>query len=186
MRCVVLEIPIVFPPSYGPSYRKLNFWSAWHESRTIVSRDPHNEWRRDLHHYVGRVSDRYSDATNNRTLMREEISRADNWLYYGNEGWAHWIWQPKNGVRASIPAFAKAIQSESPKHSIIGYESCIFGRRFLFLLWNILRQDFCTIGKLQDPAAARLTFVVVAALGVEGCRCMLSGSLPQWSDSKFS
>ena len=35
---------------------------------------------------VHRVSDRYSDTTNNRTLMREEISCAENWLYYGNEG----------------------------------------------------------------------------------------------------
>ena len=45
---------------------------------------------------------------------------------------------------------------------------------------KILQQEFCTIGKLQDPAAARLIFVVVAALGVEGCIAeMLSGSLPQ-------
>ena len=38
--------------------------------------------------------------------------------------------------------------------------------RFLFLHWSILRQDFYTIG----PAAAHLIFIVVAALGAEGCR----------------
>ena len=27
----------------------------------------------------------------------------------------------------------------------------------------------CTVGKLQDPAAASLIFVSVAALGAEGC-----------------
>ena len=29
MCCVVLEIQLFFSPSYGPSYRKLNFWSTW-------------------------------------------------------------------------------------------------------------------------------------------------------------
>ena len=33
-----------------------------------------------------------------------------------------------------------------------------------------LAARFCTIGKLQDPAAACLIFVVVAASGAEGCR----------------
>ena len=33
--------------------------------------------------------------------------------------------------------------------------------------------------KLQDPAAARLMFVVVAALVLKGVAVMLSGSLPQ-------
>ena len=134
---------------------------------------------------VTRVSDRYSDTTNNQTLIRGEISRADNRLYYGNEDWAYWIWQLQNGVRASIPASARTVQRESPKHSIVGYESGIFRRRFLFLHWSILRHDFCTVRKLQDPAAACLIFVVVAASSAEGCRWMLSGSLPQWSDSKF-
>ena len=63
------------------------------------------------------------------------------------------------------------------------YESCIFGRRFL---WSILRQDFCTIRKLQDLAAARLIFVVVAALDTEGCCCNVEWLLPQWLDSKCS
>ena len=35
---------------------------------------------------ICRVSDRYSDTTNNWTLVRGEISHADNRLYYGNEG----------------------------------------------------------------------------------------------------
>ena len=64
------------------------------------------------------------------------------------------------------------------KQSIVGYESCIFGRRLL-LRSSILRQDFRTIGKLQEPAAARVIFVVVATSGAEGCRRMLSGSLHQ-------
>ena len=58
---------------------------------------------------TSRVSDRYSDTTNNRTLIRGEISHADNRLHYGIEGWAYWIWQLKNGVRASIPASARTI-----------------------------------------------------------------------------
>ena len=33
-----------------------------------------------------RVIDRYLDTTNNRTLIRREISRTNNQLYYGNEG----------------------------------------------------------------------------------------------------
>ena len=37
-------------------------------------------FRHCLYIYIYRVSDRYSDTTNNRTPMREEISRADNWL----------------------------------------------------------------------------------------------------------
>ena len=35
---------------------------------------------------------------------------------------------------------------------------------FLKQLW----QDFRTVGKMQDPAAARLVFVTVVALGAEG------------------
>ena len=36
---------------------------------------------------------------------------------------------------------------------------------------------------MQDPAAAQLTFVTVAALGLRGVAENLSGPLPQWSDS---
>ena len=57
----------------------------------------------------GRVYDRYSDTTNNWTLISGEISHADNQLYYGKAEPIQWIWQLKNGVRASIPASAKAI-----------------------------------------------------------------------------
>ena len=53
-----------------------------------------------------RVSDRYSDTTNNRTLTHGEISQADNRFYHGNEGWVHWIWLLKNGARATVPASA--------------------------------------------------------------------------------
>ena len=35
---------------------------------------------------TSREGDRYSDTTNNRTLIHGEISRADNQLYYRNEG----------------------------------------------------------------------------------------------------
>ena len=37
-------------------------------------------------HPVTRVSDQYLDTTNNRTLIRGEISHANNQFYYGNEG----------------------------------------------------------------------------------------------------
>ena len=52
--------------------------------------------------------DRYSDTTNNRTLIHREISHADNQLYYGNEDWAHWIWQLKNGVGPSFPTSTRS------------------------------------------------------------------------------
>ena len=61
-----------------------------------------------------RVSERYSDTTNNWTLIHGEISNADNWLYYGNEGCAYWIWQLKNGVWASIPFDSWVLESGTP------------------------------------------------------------------------
>ena len=63
-------------------------------------------------------------------------------------------------------------------------KQCIFGRRFLFPFRSNSRQDYRTVGKLQDPAAARLIFVIVAALGANGCCRKLSGIAPsmigQW------
>ena len=63
----------------------------------------------------------------------------------------------------------------------IKFIGLIVARYYTHLLYN----STYIIGKLQDPAAARLTFVVVAALGVEECRCMLSGSLPQCRTINF-
>ena len=62
----------------------------------------------------------------------------------------------------------------------------VFGRRFLLPFWSNSREDFNTVGKLQDPAAARLTFVPVAALCAEGCCRKLIGLLHQWLDSGFT
>ena len=63
---------------------------------------------------------------------------------------------------------------------------CKTGRHFLFLLWSNFWQNLCMVGELQDPAAARLIFMTVAALGAELCCQKLSGSLPQWADSGFT
>ena len=59
------------------------------------------------------------------------------------------------------------------------FDNRIKGRRFLLPFRNNSRQDFTTVGKLQDPAAARLIFVPVAALGAEGCCLKLSKLLHQ-------
>ena len=47
----------------------------------------------------------------------------------------------------------------------------IIGYKMLFPV-PFLKHSAASIGKLQDPAAARLRFVVVAALGVEGCHSL--------------
>ena len=51
--------------------------------------------------------------------------------------------------------------------------------------WIRWREYFCTVGRMQDPAAAHLVFVTVVALGAEGFCRKLSGFLNQWSDSGF-
>jgi len=63
-----------------------------------------------------------------------------------------------------FPLLLDAVECSSPKHSIIGYESCIFGRCFLFFSEASFWQDF-----LYHQEAMVLNDVAE----------MLSGSLPQ-------
>ena len=100
-------------------------------------------------HWTCRVSEQYSDTTNNRTLVHED---ADNRLYHGIKGWVHWIWQLKNGAWSSVPTCARWDLTYITVRNIrqLATTSCIFGCCFLFLLWSNSQQDFCTIGKQQD------------------------------------
>ena len=124
------------------------------------------------------VSDQYSDTINSRTHTQINKPCRQSVIPWKRRLSPLNLTTQKMDLDRRSPLLLDAIECSSSKHSIIGYESCIFGRRFLFLLSSILRQDFCTIRNLQDPAAACLMF------GVVGCRWMLGGSLPQCSDSK--
>jgi len=65
-----------------------------------------------------------------------------------------------------VSHLAPELQSVKSKfrHSYIRKTICTYGCCSLLLLWS---RSFCNIGEFQDPSAAHLIFVVIAASGTE-------------------
>ena len=105
------------------------------------------------------VSDQYSDTINSRTHTQKNKPCRQLVI-----PWKRRLSPLNLTTQRWTSLLLDAIECSSPKHSIIGYESCIFGRCFLFFSEASFWQDF-----LYHQEAMNLIFLAVAALSAEWC-----------------
>ena len=144
-----------------------------------------SQWPHTFHSRF-RVSDRYSDTTNNRKLTHREISHTDNRLYHRNKGWVYRIWQLKNGARATVPASASCDlvwQSETFDNQL---RIMYFRTSFPVPSLKQLLARFLHHWEATRPCCWMPDIVAIAVLSAEGCRWYVEWVAPSMNGQQIS